>query len=619
MKKIFYPEIQALRALAVISIFLYHMQIKNFEGGFIGVDIFFVISGFLITKILIEKKLSIYEFYISRLKRILPALIFTIFFCIIISNLIFLPEHLEHFYNSTKYSVFFLSNVFFWLKTQDYFNINSYFQPLLHTWSLSLEIQFYLIFPFLIFFLKKKNFNKKIVTILFIAFISIILSVLFIGREQSFYFLPFRFCEFLMGSAVYFLKKKNLNIENSKTSFIFCLFIIILSILFINNLNFPGVKGFLISFFTGGLIFFKYPKIINTFIKAKTIQFIGMISYSFFLFHWPIIVFYKYLKITPFNFLDLILITIISFFISTFSYFLLEKKFNVQSLIKFHKFLFIYPFIVIFILISLYKLKNYSINLNIFMNQNKNLLFQQLKEFSDERDKYLREIILDEHYYNKQKNQLIIGDSHATDIFLGIRQNNINNFYYISNNLGCLKILSQNINIHFFEKFKEYLFSLRSVSKHEYEKCNLQIMKIKNILENQKIEKIIISMKWNESEIAYLPFLIKILKKNNTDIVLVSRRLEIPNIKMAILKNDNILNVNDFLNKNYKMYDEINKKLNIIATKNSIKFFDLNKYICDQNKKSCNFIYGNYFKYLDYSHFTLEFAKNLMAENLDKF
>ena len=127
MKNIFYPEIQGLRALAVISIFLYHLQLNSFEGGFVGVDIFFVISGFLITRILFEKKITLLSFYFSRLKRIVPALLFTVLTVFIFVTVIFLPEHLNHFYSSIKYTLLFCSNIFFWLKSADYFNIHSYF------------------------------------------------------------------------------------------------------------------------------------------------------------------------------------------------------------------------------------------------------------------------------------------------------------------------------------------------------------------------------------------------------------------------------------------------------------------------------------------------------------
>ena len=155
-------EIDGLRGISILLVVLYHAGINLFHSGFVGVDIFFVISGFLMTMILYEKKISIINFYISRLKRILPALIFVIVFVFVLTTIIFLPGHLDHFYKSLKYTLLFTSNIFFWIKSADYFNINSYFQPLLHTWSLSLEMQFYFIMPFFIFFIKKLSNNSQI-------------------------------------------------------------------------------------------------------------------------------------------------------------------------------------------------------------------------------------------------------------------------------------------------------------------------------------------------------------------------------------------------------------------------------------------------------------------------
>ncbi len=618
MKYNFYPEIQALRAIAVISIFLYHLQLKSFEGGFVGVDIFFVISGFLMTMILYEKKISIINFYISRLKRILPALIFVIVFIFVLTTIIFLPGHLDHFYKSLKYTLLFISNIFFWIKSADYFNINSYFQPLLHTWSLSLEMQFYFIMPFFIFFIKKLSNNSQIGFVLIFILSSLVLSILFIGREQSFYLLPYRICEFFIGTLVYLLKKKNLNIRyNDFFSFI-SFFILIILILKINNLNFPGIKGISISLFTGLIIFFNYTKIFIRLINVKILQFIGLISYSFFLIHWPVIVIYKYLIVSTFSLIDIAYISLITFVLSIISYYFIENPFKNMELKKFKKILIVYPFIFLILIFLANLIIKDGNKFNYFLNSEKEQIFKKLEVFNDDREKLIKKIKLEDNINSNKKSIIIFGDSHATDIFLGIKQNyNNEKIFYISNNKDCFKILTENKKVHFFEKFQEFLFSKKSVSEFHYKECLTQINKLEKLLKKERhIKSIIISMKWDQEELNYLPYIIKILQKYNINIVLISKRLEIPHLGMALLKENNILNLNKFLDKKINRFDYLNNQLNQIAKRYDVKYFDLNQYICNKDSNSCNFINENQFKYLDYSHFTLKFGKKIMAKSL---
>ena len=144
------PEIDGLRALAVIPVILVHSGFELFSGGFIGVDLFFVISGYLITTIIIEdiekKKFSIINFYERRARRILPALFFVMLVCIPFAWAWMLPDPLENFGQSLVASVLFVNNVLL-LITSGYWELASEFKPLLHTWSLGVEEQYYLFFP----------------------------------------------------------------------------------------------------------------------------------------------------------------------------------------------------------------------------------------------------------------------------------------------------------------------------------------------------------------------------------------------------------------------------------------------------------------------------------------
>ena len=163
---------------------------------------------------------------------------------------------------------------------------------------------------------------------------------------------------------------------------------------------------------------------------------------------------------------------------------------------------------------------------------------KKLEVFNDDRKKLIKKIKLEDDINSNKKNIIVFGDSHATDIFLGIKQNyNNEKIFYISNNKDCFKILTENKKVHFFEKFQEFLFSKKSVSEFHYKECLTQINKLEKLLKKERhIKSIIISMKWDQEELNYLPYIIKILQKYNINIVLISKRLEIPHLGMALLK-----------------------------------------------------------------------------------
>ncbi len=148
------PEIDGLRFIAVLLVILYHSKINFFNGGFIGVDIFFVISGYLITSIIIkqniENKFSYSNFIERRARRILPALFLVIFICLPFSYILLINEDLNKFGLSVVASSAYWSNFLFYYENLNYFGTASEYKPLLHTWSLSIEEQFYLIYPIIV-------------------------------------------------------------------------------------------------------------------------------------------------------------------------------------------------------------------------------------------------------------------------------------------------------------------------------------------------------------------------------------------------------------------------------------------------------------------------------------
>lgn len=210
-------EIDGLRALAVLPVIFFHAGFKAFEGGFVGVDIFFVISGYLITNIILSDlnagKFSIVTFYERRARRILPALFFVMLCCLPFAWLWLVPTHLEDFCQSMAAVSVFSSNILFW-RESGYFGVASELKPLLHTWSLAVEEQYYLFFPLFLLGLWKLRKRWIFGSLALVAIVSLLLAQwgAYNKPAATFFLLPTRGWELAIGAliAFYFLYKKTM-------------------------------------------------------------------------------------------------------------------------------------------------------------------------------------------------------------------------------------------------------------------------------------------------------------------------------------------------------------------------------------------------------------------------
>ena len=320
-------HIQTLRAFSVISVFLYHTNLNVFSYGYLGVDIFFLISGYVISKRIFEdyeitKKIDLYNFYLKRIKRIIPNLFFIVIFTYIF-YLIFGPPDLSLF-KETIFALFGLSNLYYINSSRDYFN-NVFEDPLGHTWSLGVEEQFYIIFPVLIFLFlnKKNNYNNLIITLSTTFIISLIFFSFNFKDNQmlSFYFSPYRFWEFLMGTFFYLYRKK---IKFNKFIFYLSIFFIFILIFGNQNINLGFFLNIIILLLSGYIIS-TYKK--NIIFENHQLIYLGNISYSFYLWHLPIL-FFSDLYITSNLNIDLFFSFILTILFSVFTYNYIEQKFR---------------------------------------------------------------------------------------------------------------------------------------------------------------------------------------------------------------------------------------------------------------------------------------------------
>jgi len=324
----FRSDINGLRAIAVISVLFYHFGIIGFGGGYVGVDIFFVISGFLMTKIIVTKietnKFSLKDFYIARGKRIIPALLGVVSAVLILGYFYLTPFDYKILGWHGMSAVGFFSNIVFSHRS-DYFDVSSQVQWLLHTWSLAVEWQFYMVFPLLLIGLKKlKNgrFFKVGVIILFIFSLFMAVTLTHKLPTMSFFTLPTRGWEFLTGGLVFLYPKKN---RRFKYLFEIGLLFILLSVVsYSSQLDFPGYWAILPVLGTALIIYEnRESKILNN----RLSQYLGVISYSLYLWHWPVVVAMKYFDI-EFNLLNVITALLLSIFLAHISYIFIEQVFR---------------------------------------------------------------------------------------------------------------------------------------------------------------------------------------------------------------------------------------------------------------------------------------------------
>lgn len=351
-------DIDGLRAIAILSVLVFHLDASYLTGGFVGVDIFFVISGFLITSIIkkeIEETSSFNfkNFYIRRIRRLFPALFVTLAITTIIVAFIFSPTHLSSYGGSLVTSLLSVSNFFFWVES-DYFDVSSKVKPLLHTWTLSIEEQFYLIWPITLLFLVKIK-RKSRIFILFVLTILITLILTYIfkdgrialinhffpfakdlfsdGKSTIFFLLPFRFFEFLFGAIlVWFIHYKLSKRFYYDMTFFIGLSFILYSIFFFNeNMIFPYYNAIIPTLGTFLVIYSSIHSRFNFVLENKLFIKVGLISYSLYLVHWPVIVIWNYLSDNV-TISDNFAILVICLFLAMLSYKYIEQPFRNKTI-----------------------------------------------------------------------------------------------------------------------------------------------------------------------------------------------------------------------------------------------------------------------------------------------
>ena len=620
------PDIDGIRAISIFLVILFHSKFLN--NGYMGVDIFFVLSGYLITNIILQdKKFNLISFYERRARRLLPVLFVGIFVAIILSFFFLFPSELRDFGQSLISTTLFFSN-FLFLNESGYFDNASELKPLLHTWSLSVEHQFYLAYPLLFIFLKKIKLINILIAIILISFS--LKLFLFLNYDTlfnidvanvNFYFTFFRFWELGIGCLIATIKlnskfvfSKLINVFLSYLS----IFLLIFIIFFGNNSNYI-INEFSILVICFAISYFLYNEehIFKNLLNNKILVYFGKLSYSLYIWHFIFFAVYRNYSINIVNTKEYLILIIVSFIFSFFSYHFIEKPFRNRNIITLNLF-------KIFLIFSV----SFSILFGLFIHFKEGFP----KRFSLEVNKIyngkLSRNFFEDQCMNKNfKDSCKIGSV--------IPKNRIDTALWGD---STMRMMLPSFDKLFKEKFisasvlnncSDIIFDRTKWTKN-CEKYYNQI--IENIIKNKDIKNIFISHRW-KSNIAKTSILInsdKTLKeaddqdlKMNSALELINYLLNndkkvfifypfpeakynVPLTKSKLVHQGKSLEIGQTISEYYKRNDIIFKYLDKISHQNLIRIYP-HEFFCDTFKKNqCVVEVNNTSVYSDDNHFTAE-------------
>jgi peptidoglycan/LPS O-acetylase OafA/YrhL len=413
-------DIQILRGIAVIYVILFHLNLDFFSSGFLGVDVFFVISGFLMT--VVYKNSNAIDFYKKRAKRLLPAYFFTIFIAIFLAVFFINPIDLEEVLEEALYASFFLSN-FGFLNIDTYYS-STEFRPLLHFWSLSVEIQYYLLFPLLFYVARKHAANTCLIiaTSLFVCFYLVFIN----SSDASFFLMPTRIWEFFLGyvAATYFNSNNHPNISRPNIGLLGLIIILCIPLIMIDEqsssiiFGHPGIWACVVCLATGLILAYGLPIYIEKSFAGKALIQAGKYSYSAYLAHFIVIIFYNYQPFSENNVINfdsyfgvfnniilIVLLTIITYHCG--EQWLQKKSFSTRKITGYIAILLLLGLISKPLQLQLLsKEERLLYNASLTYSSKRCSAWQQVKNFN-------KNICALNDINDQYKNILLVGDSHA--------------------------------------------------------------------------------------------------------------------------------------------------------------------------------------------------------------
>lgn len=618
-------SIDGLRALAVLTVVFFHVDFTWLAGGFIGVDVFFVLSGYLITKNISEQlkanNFSYSQFYQRRVARLFPALFVVIFSCLIVSPIILSPADIKNFSQSAVATSLSVSNFFFWSES-GYFDQSVAFKPLLHTWSLSVEEQFYLVWPSCLFLLYKlKGRSGLIMGVIVISLLSFV-SAYHFHRDYPgavFYWTPFRIYQFGLGALIALLcieAKGRLGFVLSVTSFL----ALLVSASFLDGSDSFLYTGLLPACLTVIFLIGANSPLSEKILGCRVFRWIGQRSYSIYLVHWPLMVYWKLSGDYEFSLFEQIGLVFLSLLLGYLLHKLVEIKFRFSAKFTENKKMSIVKGTMVFVVLNIVlavifsgkassifideKMAAYANlsgkwqqRLDLLRNGECNLIFSKYEAEDFNSDKCL---YIDEN----QSNWLVLGDSYASGVYA------ILNKYYEDINFLQLSIPGCALRPYKANTGSEMCLSLYTTI-YDF------------IHENKNLEGVVIASNWSLVSDKQLSKIVSYIQSSQKKVVIINQRARFKQKLPSIISSSkNETHAKHKANMLLKSENEIKaKKIEAIDFQGGelIDFYSVQcpKGECDIFDDDFNILY------LDDSHFSLEgvhfFGKRLKKAHPDLF
>ncbi len=500
------PDVDGLRALAILFVLFFHGGLTLFPSGFIGVDIFFVISGFLITSLIHESiqnnHFSFIEFYNRRLWRLQPVFVCLLVVATVFAFILYLPDDLVRYAKSARKSSLFLSNKYFAYVTSGYFAADGMRLPLLHTWSLAIEWQCYLILPIFIYLLQRLFAKQKLSKIIYgltLFFFGLTLYFSLNYPVKAYYQFSSRIFEFLIGSSValsprhFAGNKRWLNIVNA---------LAILTLVYIATrsnikLGFPNWYALILCIATAVFIAtgeYEPKPLLTKWFSTKPIVFIGLISYSLYIWHWPLFALVRYEEIKETTWVLLLTFTA-SFILAYLSWRFIEKPARRLNNLKFvYTVIFLLLLPVAAIHLSAYVIKN-NAGLPQRFNREVVAVYERLKHSHIAQ----RDLCMDKNSIeinsqcrlgavnSNSKKALMIGDSFSNHSwgFIDTLAKEANITVFAQATPGCLTLPGI------------FLYDWSTYGYRIYQECYLQTTRYFNMIQANHYDYVFIGESWS--------------------------------------------------------------------------------------------------------------------------
>lgn len=605
------PDIDGLRAIAVLSVMFFHVGFAHFGGGWVGVDVFFVISGYLITRLIRDEyeagTFSFAGFYARRARRLFPGFFFTVAASFIAGSLIFDPVYLQHFAGEVLYAIVAASNFFYWLDG-GYFGVAEQYKPLLHTWSLGVEEQFYLIWPLMIVLVLRYCRRYLWLVLTAAALASLFLAEYFFWADKAravFLLLPGRIFEFAIGAMlVWLVKYQRRSSALLDVALALGLALILVAVVgFTTKTPFPGVYALVPCLGAALAIFGGTSAHLRWILANRPMVGIGKISYSLYLAHWPIIVFYSYHRLNPLDHLEQAMICVASIAAATLMYTFIEQPFRDPRRVKFSSraalglacaaamMILLIPAAIVWAKGGL-----------LWRGSAMDISAGQLQELEESRkQKEVDDLLRDRAFAGDHRIRLMfVGDSHSGDIaaalFLTLGDERYD-YARLTFAPDCFSSIDQ----------RPWILRIT----HTKSACESQLNALRNSRSVAAADYLFVADRWSQESIrGFMEGLALLRNLTKARIIIVGQNAVFPTFddSLRFIDRDRLARLNRVMYAAKSPEDVlINEELRTLAATNGLDFVDRQSVVCSQSAELCEVVAPDgKFLYTDTNHWSYE-------------